>query len=243
VSSSQVVLVSGGSRGLGLAIVRHRIALGDRVATFSRTRTPELDALAAEVGEDVLLARPIDALDFDAVMSWVRDVADAFGRIDGLVNNAAIGQDSLLAHTAPGEIARIVRTNLEAPIVLTREVVRRMLVQRTPGRIVFITSIAGRSGYAGLTVYGATKGALEAFARGLARELQGRVLVNCLAPGFFASEMSSVLADEQLESIVRRTPTGQLTTAELLLAPLDLLLAPGTNLNGETIVVDGGASA
>ena len=78
---------------------------------------------------------------------------------------------------------------------------------------------------------------------GLARELQGRVLVNCLAPGFFASEMSSVLADEQLESIVRRTPTGQLTTAELLLAPLDLLLAPGTNLNGETIVVDGGASA
>jgi 3-oxoacyl-[acyl-carrier protein] reductase len=242
VSSSQVVLVSGGSRGLGLAIVRHRLELGDRVATFSRTPTPELEALAAEVGRDVLLTRCIDALDFDAVGRWVREMAEAFGRIDGLVNNAAIGQDSLLAHTAPNEISRIVRTNLEAPIVLTREVVRRMLVQRTPGRIVLVTSIAARSGYAGLTVYGATKGALEAFARGLARELKGRVLVNCLEPGFFASEMSAVLAAEQLESIVRRTPTGQLTTAELLLAPLDLLLAPDTNVNGATIVVDGGAS-
>lgn len=226
-----------------MAIVRHRIELGDRVATFARTLTPELQALAADVGEEVLLARAIDGTDYGAVSSWVQKAAETFGRIDGLVNNAAVGQDSLVAHTSPIDVARIIRTNLEAPIVLTREVVRRMLVQRTPGRVVLITSIAAHTGYAGLTVYGATKSGLEAFARGLARELQGRVCVNCLAPGFFASEMSSVLASEQLDAIIRRTPTGRLTTSEHLLAPLDLLLAPDTNLNGETIVVDGGASA
>ena len=221
--------MTGGSRGLGLAIVRHRIESGDRVATLSRTVTPELQELVEGVGEDVLLARAVDATDYQAVSSWVGEAALAFGRIDGLVNNAAVGQDSLLAHTSPEDVARIVRTNLEAPIVLTREVVRRMLVQREPGRIIFITSIAAGSGYAGLTVYGATKGGLEAFARGLARELQGRVCVNCLAPGFFASEMSSVLAEEQLDAIVRRTPTGRLTTSELL-GRVELGLPPQTIL-------------
>jgi 3-oxoacyl-[acyl-carrier protein] reductase len=242
VPSEQVVIVSGGSRGLGLEIVRHRIEAGDRVATFSRSLTPELKALAASVGEDVLFAESLDVTDYDAMGAWVRDAVHRFGRVDCLVNNAAVGQDSLLAHTRAEDITRIIRTNLEAPIVLTREVVRHMLVQRVRGRIVLITSIAARSGYAGLTVYGATKGGLEAFARALARELHGRVCVNCLAPGFFESEMSSVLAADQLDAIVRRTPTGRLVTSELLLAPLDLLLAPETNINGQTIVVDGGAS-
>jgi 3-oxoacyl-[acyl-carrier protein] reductase len=239
----RVVVVSGGSRGLGLEMVRHRVELGDRVATFSRSLSPELEELAADVGEEALFARALDATNYDAVASWVREVRDRFGRIDALVNNAAIGQDSLLAHTRPEHVSEMIRTNLEAPIVLTREVVRHMLVQSSVGHVVLVTSIAAHTGYAGLTVYSATKGGLEAFARALARELRGRVIVNCLAPGFFESDMSSVLGAEQLEAIVGRTPTGQLTTFDMLLGPLDLLLAPGTNVNGQTIVVDGGAAS
>jgi 3-oxoacyl-[acyl-carrier protein] reductase len=242
VPSERVIAISGGSRGLGLEIVRNRLEAGDRVATFARSITPELEQLVREAGEDFVFARALDSTDYGGVASWVRDVSDAFGRIDALVNNAAIGQDSLLVHTDPDRLSQIIRTNLEAPVVLTREVVRRMLVQPGLGRVVFITSIAAGTGFAGLTAYGATKGGLEAFARGLARELGGRVLVNSLAPGFFASEMSSVLAPEQLESIVRRTPTGRLATPEALLGPLDLLLT-ADDLNGQTIVVDGGASS
>jgi 3-oxoacyl-[acyl-carrier protein] reductase len=157
------------------------------------------------------------------------------------VNNAAIGQDHLLAHTAPEIIERIVATNLTAPILLTRLVLKCMLLQETGGRVVNITSICGLRGYTGLTVYSATKGAMDAFTRSLAHEVSGRgILVNAIAPGFFESEMSSVLSPEQLHTIRRRTPSGTLTSDTHLLPLLDVLLFGNTNQTGQTLVVDGG---
>jgi 3-oxoacyl-[acyl-carrier protein] reductase len=237
----KVLLISGGSRGLGLAIATAYLERGAAVATFARHRTAAMDGLDAGHPGRFLFAE-VDAVDAVAVEAFVAAMQGRFGRVDFLVNNAAVGQDHLLAHMPPDLIRRLVEINVVAPILLTRAVVRRMLLQGS-GRIVNISSICGSRGYPGLSVYSATKGAMDAFTRALARELGGRgLLVNSLAPGFFASEMSRVLAPEQLEVIRRRTPTGKLVSEEDLLPALDgLLLGPGV-VTGQTVFVDGGAT-
>ena len=166
------MLISGGSRGLGLAIVNAYLERGAAVATFARRRSASVEQLTNRHA-DRFLFRELDALDSGGVESFVRDTHDRFGRIDFLVNNAAMGQDHLLAHMAPDLIRQLVEINVLAPILLTRLVVKRMLLQGS-GRIVNISSICGSRGFPGLSVYSATKGALDAFARSLGRELGGR---------------------------------------------------------------------
>lgn len=241
IAPCSVVVVSGGSRGLGLAIVETILAQGAKVAAFARTVTPELAALA-EQQPDRVLAASVDATDAKAVQAFLKDAEATLGPIDGLVNNAAMGQDSLHMHTAPATIEALLKTNLEAPLLLTRAVLRRMMAGRGTGRIVFITSICAQRGYAGLVTYAATKGGLDAAMRALAREMHGRVLVNSIAPGFFASEMSSVLGSQQLDAITRRTPSGHLVEPENITPYVRTLLFEDTNTNGQTLVIDGGGS-
>src|SRR6266508_4407624 len=152
VPPSSVVLVSGGSRGLGLAIVTDLIEQGVKVAAFARTVTPELTALAEKYPDQVHA-----------------------GSVD--VNDAAAGQDSLHVHTSADQIASIIQTNLTSPLILTRFVLRRMMAKGLKGRIVNITSICAQRGYPGLVAYSATKGGMDSATRSLARELGGRVLV------------------------------------------------------------------
>ncbi|SCG72685.1 SDR family NAD(P)-dependent oxidoreductase [Micromonospora coxensis] len=241
VAPSTVVLVSGGSRGLGLAIVTDLLAAGVKVAAFARTVTPELEKLAVEHPDRVHVGA-VDVTDLPAVQTFVREVERRLGPVDGLVNNAAVGQDSMHTHTSTTDVARIVETNLTAPLQLTRLVVRRMLAQGRRGRIVNVTSICAQRGFPGLVAYSATKGGMDAATRSLARELGGRMLVNAVAPGFFASEMSAVLGSTQLDQIVRRTPTGHLTEPEEVVPVVRMLLREQTNINGQVIVVDGAAS-
>jgi 3-oxoacyl-[acyl-carrier protein] reductase len=241
IAPATCVLVSGGSRGLGLAIVESVLASGAKVATFARTLTPELEKLAGEHPDSVHVDS-VDANDSAAVTRFVKATAERLGPIDALVNNAAVGQDSLHVHTSPERIAGIVATNLTAPLLLSRTVLRQILARGMRGRIVFITSVCAQRGYSGLVSYAATKGALEAASRTLAREMHGRALVNCVAPGFFASEMSSVLGSEQLGTIVRRTPSGRLVEPENVVPVVRSLLFDDTNINGQVITIDGGSS-
>lgn len=241
VPPASVALVSGASRGLGLAVVTDLLERGVKVAAFARTPTPELEALAEQHAGKCLVGA-VDITDRAATASFVREAEDALGTVDALVNNAAIGQDSLHVHTAPERLEAIIATNLTAPLLLTRHVLRRLLARGGRGRIVNVTSICAQRGYPGLVAYSATKGGMDAATRSLARELAGRVLVNSVAPGFFASEMSSVLGSTQLEQIQRRTPTGRLTTAEDVVPVVRQLLTERTNVNGQTLVVDGGGS-
>src|SRR6266545_4330968 len=217
VPPSSVVLVSVGSRGLGLAIVTDLIEQGVKVAAFARTVTPELTALAEKYPDQVHA-----------------------GSVD--VNDAAAGQDSLHVHTSADQISSIIQTNLTSPLSLTRFVLRRMMAKGLKGRIVNITSICAQRGYPGLVAYSATKGGMDSATRSLARELGGRVLANSVAPGFFASEMSAVLGQTQLEQIVRRTPTGHLTEPEEVVPVVRMLLLDNTNINGQVLVIDGAAS-
>lgn len=240
VPPSTVVLVSGGSRGLGLAIVTGLIDAGVKVAAFARSVTPEIAALA-EKYPDQVHSGAVDLNDEKATQAFVKEVEAKLGPIDGLVNNAAIGQDSLHVHTSADQIAQIIQTNLTAPLVLTRYVLRRMMAKGLKGRVVNITSICGQRGFPGLVAYSATKGGMDSATRSMARELGGRVLVNSVAPGFFASDMSAVLGQTQLDQIVRRTPTGHLTEPDEVVPVVRMLLLENTNINGQAIVIDGAA--
>lgn len=241
VPPATVVLISGASRGLGLAMVTDLLESGLKVAAFARTVTPELDALG-ERFPGQLHTGSVDITDEKACQAFVKEVEAEFGVIDGLINNAAIGQDSLHVHTPSDRISQIIETNLTAPLVLTRFVLRRLLAKGRRGRLVNVTSICGQRGYPGLVAYSATKGGLDAATRSLAREFSGRVLANAVAPGFFASEMSAVLGSTQLEQILRRTPSGRMTTPEDVVPVVRMLMLDQTNINGQSIVIDGAGS-
>jgi len=239
-TTNKAIIVSGGSRGLGLHIVERLLEQGNRVATFARGRTPAMDALATAHGAAFHFAA-LDASDPEGVNAFVGDVWERFGqRLDGVVNNAAIGQDQLLMHTDLAKIRQIVDINIVGPTLLTRAAIKRMLLQGG-GQIVSISSICGSRGYAGLSVYAGSKGYLDAMTRALAREVgEAGIFLNCVAPGFFESEMSSVLRPEQLATIKRRTPSGQLSNDENIHRVVDLILSGTTNMQGQVVVVDGG---
>ncbi|MEO6019166.1 MAG: SDR family NAD(P)-dependent oxidoreductase [Knoellia sp.] len=239
IGPASVVVVSGGSRGLGLAIVEDILAQGAKVAAFARTVTPELEQLAKDNPESVVAAS-VDTTDNNAVSAFLKQAEATLGPIDALVNNAAAGQDSLHVHTSPENIARIIDTNLTAPLLLTRLVLRRIMAKGNRGRIVMVTSICAQRGYSGLVAYSATKGGLDSAMRTLAREMHGRALVNSVAPGFFASEMSSVLGQTQLDTITRRTPSGRLVEPSNIVPIVHTLLFEDTNINGQVITIDGG---
>jgi 3-oxoacyl-[acyl-carrier protein] reductase len=242
VPPASVVLVSGGSRGLGLAIVAELLGSGIKVATFARSVTPALGELQTKFAHALHVAA-VDATDRIGVEAFVRDVERSLGPLDGLVNNAAIGQDSLHIHTSAESVAHIVDVNLTAPLLLTRSFVRRVLARGGRGRVVNITSICAQRGFPGLVAYAATKGGMEAATRSLARELRDRIQINCVAPGFFASEMSAALGRTELDTIRRRTPTGRLSEPGDILPLVRMLLLEATNIHGQTIVLDGGAGS
>ncbi len=238
-TTNQRIIVSGGSRGLGLHLVQRLLDQGNRVATFARSRTEHMDRLTSLHSENFHFTE-LDATDADGVARFFSATAAKFGRIDSVVNNAAIGQDQLLVHADVDTIKRIVEINIVGPTILTRVAAKHMMLQGG-GNICSITSICGSRGYAGLTVYAGSKGYLEAMTRALAREVgEAGIFVNCVAPGFFESEMSSVLRPEQLAVIKRRTPSGALSSEEDIFKVVDLVISGTTNMQGQVIFVDGG---
>jgi 3-oxoacyl-[acyl-carrier protein] reductase len=241
-----VTVVSGGSRGLGLALVEAFLARGDRVATFSRSGSQPIDGLAA-AHPDRLFVERLDAADLAAVRDFVARVAARFGGIDHCVANAAVAYEGVLATTADAEIESLLAVNLAGAIVLVRECVRQFLVRPAgtgPGpAVVLMSSVVASRGSPGLSVYAATKGAVEAFARSLARELGPRgVRVNCVAPGFVETELSATLSAEDRARIVRRTALGRLgLPADVVGATTFLTSAASAFVTGQVIAVDGGA--
>jgi 3-oxoacyl-[acyl-carrier protein] reductase len=239
---THVVVVSGGSRGLGQAIVADFHARGYIVATFSRSPTPFTEGLLRNDPEgSTWFWEQIDGTDCERVQQFVLKVARRYGRIDVLVNNAAAAGASVLALMRPEEIHRQIAVNLEAPVTLTQSCARVMLAQES-GNIISISSVNALRGHAGVSLYGATKAALDGLTRNLARELGPRgIRVNSLAPGYFKSDMTRSLTDEQQRMIVRRTPLGRLATVADIVAVVRFLAGPeSAMMTGQTLVVDGG---
>ncbi len=237
------VIVTGGSRGLGAAVVEAFLDAGDRVATCSRSSTPAIETWAEKHG-DRFLHREFDARDRDASRAFVKDVRASFGRIDVLVNNAGVAEEGVLALASEDDIDDVVDLNVKATIFLTKLVVRRMLPQES-GRIINISSIVGRSGYRGLAIYSATKAALDGFTRAMAREVGARgITVNSVAPGYVRTDMTVGLDDAQLEQIVRRTPLGRLAEPADVVACVRFLASDDAAfVTGHVLVVDGGLTS
>ena len=163
-------------------------------ATLARTEGPALTA-AIEEAKGAIVFVPFDLTNLDGIPEMVRELRAKSGAIWGLVNNAGLGLDGLLANTHVSQIEAVIRLNTTAPIVLTKYVVRGML-GGGGGRIVNMSSIIGSTGYNGLSVYGATKASMIGFTKSLAREM-GRlgVTVNAIAPGFIDTEMTAGLGE------------------------------------------------
>lgn len=239
-SGQPVVLVSGGSRGLGAAICGSLLDLDCRVAAFSRTSTPEVESMKARGGDRFLFLEG-DMGDEGSLEKVVAAVESDLGPIEGLVNNAGMAVDGILAVMPVADIERLIDVNLTGTLRLTRLVTRKMIV-RSSGSIVNISSIIGRRGYSGLAVYSATKAGMEGMTRALARELGPRgIRVNAVAPGYLETEMTHGLDDRQRGQIVRRTPLGRLGRADDVLGAVRFLLSQESAfITGQTLVVDGG---
>jgi 3-oxoacyl-[acyl-carrier protein] reductase len=238
-----VSLVSGGSRGLGLAIVEGLLARGDRVATFSRSGSPALAALAA-AHPDRLHTESLDGSDSAAVIGFVGRVVNRFGGLDHCIANAAIAHEGVLATMRDDEIDSMLAVNVKASIVLVRECVRQMLGHspRAAPTITLISSIVASRGSPGLSVYAATKAALEGFARSLARELGPRgIRVNAVAPGFLETDLSATLSAENRARIARRTALGRLGLPADIVGAVEFLTSPAAGfITGQVLTIDGG---
>jgi 3-oxoacyl-[acyl-carrier protein] reductase len=226
-----------------LAIVEALLGRGDCVATFSRSGSPALDALAASHADRVHAGR-VDASDAGAIRVFVAGVVERFGRIDHCIANAAVAYEGVLATMRDDEIDAMLAVNVKGSIVLVRECVRQMLVGPSGDRsVTLISSVVASSGSPGLAVYGATKAALDGFGISLARELGPRgIRVNTVAPGFLETDLSAPLSQENRDRIARRTALGRLGTAADVAGTVSFLASSaGSFLTSQAIGVDGGA--
>jgi 3-oxoacyl-[acyl-carrier protein] reductase len=241
------VIVTGGSRGLGLGIVRRLVCEGYGAIAVARQMSDPLAATIeqAEASRPGSLAfLPFDLSDVQEIPNLVKKVRKDFGPIYGLVNNAGQGSDGALALMHTAQIERLIRVNTLSPIVLTKYVVRHMMADGG-GRVVNVASIVGFTGYSGLSVYSATKASLIGFTRSLAREVGPRgVNVNAVAPGFLDTEMTQGLDGEGRAKVARRSALGRFPEVDDVADAVEFLLGSrAKSITGTVLTVDAGSTA
>ena len=238
------VLVTGGSRGIGLAIAERLVDAGFNVIAVARRESDELRAAIDAAKQGNLHFRPCDLSAIDALPAFVKSLRDEFGPIYGLVNNAGIGTEGLLATMHNSDIEALVRLNVLSPVILTKYIVRHMMADGE-GRIVNISSIIASTGYNGLSVYGATKAAATGFTRSLAREV-GKVgiTVNAIAPGFIDTELTQNLGGEGRDKIAKRSALRRLPEVDDVARMVEYLFSDGgRNITGSVLTIDAGNTA
>ena len=238
----RLVVVTGGTRGIGLAVSQALVAAGYRVIVIARKLSPEL--------ETVMQAQPEawsftqwDLSEIDTLGQLARVVRD-IGQMYGLVNNAGIGTPGILSSMPDSHIEQIVRMNVLSPLTLTKYLVRPMMAARA-GRIVNMSSIVASTGYSGLAVYSASKASLIGFTRSLAREVGSLgITVNAVAPGFIDTEMTHDLGESQRRQIARRSALQRMPTVQEVAAAVEFLMSEkAASITGTVVTVDAGNTA
>jgi len=241
------VIVTGGTRGLGLGIACRLRDAGYRAIAVARTKGDEFAAASGEAAP--LHFWPCDLAEIAALPALVKAVRAECGPIYGLINNAGIGTSGLLATMRVADIERTVRLNTISPMALTKHVVRAMMVdggaKGSGGRIVNISSIVAATGFNGLSVYGATKASLIGFTKSLAREVGSLgITVNAVAPGFVDTAMTEEMDGAARERVRRRSPLGRLANVEDIADAVEFLVSDkGRNITGTVLTVDAGSTA
>ncbi len=238
------VIVTGGSRGLGLAISVRLAAAGYRVIAIARRPTAELEAAttaAAATGSGAIEFQALDLSDLTAIPPCVRALRTRVGPIYGLVNNAGLGTAAVLANMRDEAIASLINLNTTSPITLSKYVAKSMMLERS-GRIINISSIVASTGFSGLSVYSATKASLLGFTRSLARELGPLgITVNAIAPGFLDTEMTQELTASHRETIARRSALHRMAEPVDVARSVEFLMGEaGRNITGTIMTVDAG---
>jgi 3-oxoacyl-[acyl-carrier protein] reductase len=240
--NDKIALVTGATRGIGRAIA---LELGKRGATIAGTATSDEGAaqISAYLAEAGIKGKGIalnvcDAGQTDSVLA---DIAKEFGAISILVNNAGITRDNLSMRMGDDEWDAVIDTNLKAVFRLSRGVMRGMMKARF-GRIVNITSVVGYSGNPGQANYCAAKAGVAGMSRSLARELGSRnITVNCVAPGFIATDMTHALTEEQKQAMLATIPLGRAGSPEDIAGAVGFLVSPAAAyVTGTTVHVNGG---
>ena len=239
----KTIVITGATRGLGLAVSKQLLIEGFRVIATGRSLSEELKELCGQFKKNIFFV-PFDFNEIKNIHEFSNSIISNYGRIWGLINNAAIGNDGVLATMHESDIAQILRINVEAPILLTKYLIRPMLINRC-GRVVNISSIIATTGFSGLSVYGATKAAISGFTRSLSREVgKAGITVNTIAPGYMETDMTSSLQGSKLDSIKRRSPLGHLARAQDVAHAVSYLLGENASrVTGSTITVDAGSTA
>ena len=228
---SRVVLVPGGSRGIGLACARRFAALGDHVAvTYNSSPPPE-----------GLFGIKCDVTSTEEVDAAFKAVEEKFGPVEILVSNAGITKDTLLLRMSEADFSAVVDANLTASFRVVKRATQGMLRARK-GRIILMSSVVGLLGSAGQANYAASKAGLVGFARSLARELGSRsITVNVVAPGPVETDMTAALGEERLKELTAQVPLSRMATADEIAGVVEFLAGPDSGyITGAVIPVDGG---
>jgi 3-oxoacyl-[acyl-carrier protein] reductase len=195
-------------------------------------------------GVGALRFHAFDLGDIDAIPAFAKQIRDESGAVYGLVNNAGIGTEGLLATMHNSQIEALIRLNVLSPIVLTKYIVRHMMADGA-GRIVNMSSIIGSTGYNALSVYGSTKAAIVGFTKSLAREVgRSGITVNAIAPGFIDTDLTQGLAGDQRARIASRSALKRLPVVDDVANMVDYLLGEGgRNITGAVMTIDAGNTA
>lgn len=237
----KLVIVTGASQGLGLAISKDLLAAGYAVAACSRSKSEALIELEKQYSACKWFA--LDVSVEQQVSSCVKDVvAWSNAPLWGLINNAGIAKEGVLASFPNVDSDQLLQTNLHGALYMARQVLRQLYVQNSAGRIINISSIIGSRGYTGLAAYSASKAGLDGLTRALARENGRRqITVNSIAPGYLDTEMSSTLDPKKRAQIVNRTPLKRLGTVDDVTPSVRFLLSDDAAfITAQTLTIDGG---
>lgn len=240
---NKVVLVTGAARGIGKQIAITLAKAGYDVSVNYRTKSDELDELKSEIEAEGVRCALVqgDVANFDEAEKMVKETVEQLGKIDVLVNNAGITKDGLLMRMGKEDFEKVIDINLVGTFNVTRNVIPYMIKQKS-GRIISISSVVGVAGNAGQTNYSASKAGIIGFTKSLAKEVASRnILVNAVAPGFIATDMTSVLSDTVKENINNQIPLRKMGTAEDVAKVVKFLASEDSSyVTGQVINVDGG---